>query len=181
MPNYFYTSQEVRDMAAKLDKISRQALSYYNAYDTRGYPQPLGRGLCVNDNWNVSQGYGTLLENKFLRAIGQGDKVTAKYAKERLAHAKQPREPQPQPQPEPKQSNLYPCPKCNGTGEHTCTDWVPYGSTNVPMDSSEYCSCIGDDRVPASCPMCGLPITWDESIEIFNPCPCGWHDPFSKA
>jgi RecJ-like exonuclease len=40
------------------------------------------------------------------------------------------------------------CRYCHGTG--IVTDWVPYGSTNVPMDSD--CDCMYEDDV--ECPIC---------------------------
>lgn len=33
------------------------------------------------------------------------------------------------------------CSRCGGTGTIKTTDWVDYGSTVVPMESSEYCDC----------------------------------------
>lgn len=33
------------------------------------------------------------------------------------------------------------CNKCHGRGCVKYTDWVPYGSTNVPMDTFEACDC----------------------------------------
>ena len=41
------------------------------------------------------------------------------------------------------------CNKCD-EGLVTYTDWVPYGSTNVPMETTEFCDCVFD-----SCPKCG--------------------------
>ena len=34
------------------------------------------------------------------------------------------------------------CHECGGTGEVKTCDWVPYGSTNVPLYSAEVCNCV---------------------------------------
>lgn len=51
------------------------------------------------------------------------------------------------------------CRACEATGWQIYTDSVPYGSTNVSMNSSDLCeSCIGHDK----CPRCGHFGTLDE-------------------
>ena len=34
------------------------------------------------------------------------------------------------------------CHECGGTGEVKTCDWVPYGSTNVPLYGAEVCNCV---------------------------------------
>ena len=72
------------------------------------------------------------------------------------------------------------CGACNGLGyiDREYTDWVPYGSGNVPMPSvnREECECAGH------CPMCGAVAGlawWPEAqrLKVANegPCPvCGY-------
>lgn len=43
------------------------------------------------------------------------------------------------------------CDKCNSTGWIKVYDSVPYGSTNVQMESSEMCDCLEKNE----CPVCG--------------------------
>jgi len=66
------------------------------------------------------------------------------------------------------------CNGCNGTGLVTYTDYVPYGSTTVAMETADYCLCT-----ETSCPQCGENTEdtdhWDDEKGRFNPCPfCGW-------
>jgi len=62
------------------------------------------------------------------------------------------------------------CRACGATGWQTCRDSVPYGSTNVTMESSELCEhCIGLN----CCPRCEQLGTYDETSNIFT-CKCGY-------
>jgi hypothetical protein len=63
------------------------------------------------------------------------------------------------------------CSKCGGSFYTTTTDYVPYGSTNVPMDSSEVCECVFD-----GCPSCGGKVEEWRRRGIFTiGCrDCGW-------
>lgn len=61
------------------------------------------------------------------------------------------------------------CTKCDGTGLITCVDWVDYGSTTVPMQTTSLCDCLDFGK----CPVC------DETLTEENVCPgCGrdWTD-----
>ena len=63
------------------------------------------------------------------------------------------------------------CKACNGSGLVTLTDWVPYGSVSVSMDTTEYCTCIED----GVCPQCGWSVDWDDVNDVTIPCEhCGW-------
>ncbi len=63
------------------------------------------------------------------------------------------------------------CNKCNGTGWETTQDWVPYGSTSVSMESSDFCRhCILENK----CPVCDTELTCPDDVDIVF-CPCGYH------
>lgn len=63
------------------------------------------------------------------------------------------------------------CRKCEATGWRRNVDSVPYGSTNVSMESVEMCeSCIGSSK----CPRCGELGTYDESDDTFVCNSCGY-------
>jgi len=64
------------------------------------------------------------------------------------------------------------CKRCEGKGYIEVTDWVPYGSTNVPMVSIGLCPGCLEDGI---CPMCGEELP--EEHEEGDTCPCcGWVD-----
>lgn len=64
----------------------------------------------------------------------------------------------------------YFCRTCGATGWNNYCDSVPYGSTNVLMEGSEFCEhCIGLDL----CPLCGSFGEYDDSSDTFT-CRCGY-------
>ena len=65
------------------------------------------------------------------------------------------------------------CERCDDTYIITTTDWVPYGSTNVPMDSSEVCDCLEVN----GCPKCGGDVEFKDNYGCDVYCTdeeCGW-------
>jgi hypothetical protein len=63
------------------------------------------------------------------------------------------------------------CDRCGGTGWITVYDWVPYGDTNVRMETAEDCpECLGR----GICPRCGEEMDYevvDQSAECDR---CGY-------
>ena len=71
------------------------------------------------------------------------------------------------------------CDKCNGTGWLKVYDSVPYGSTNVSMESAEMCDCL--DR--GECPKCGAVLEESKQHTIYGyvdalTCECGFSTTF---
>ena len=72
------------------------------------------------------------------------------------------------------------CDKCNGTGWIKVYDWVPYGSTDVRMESSEMCDCLERNE----CPKCGAALTESKQHTIYGydvdalTCECGFSTTF---
>jgi hypothetical protein len=67
------------------------------------------------------------------------------------------------------------CSKCNNTYWVTHVDYVPYGSTTVPMETAEPCDCL-----EVGCPECGGELDYIEKPGRFIikdtvlGCECGW-------
>lgn len=64
------------------------------------------------------------------------------------------------------------CTKCNGTGWESFSDWVPYGSGDVSMESKEFCRhCICANL----CPVCGEELTCPDDVEVITCELCGYN------
>jgi len=67
------------------------------------------------------------------------------------------------------------CNICKQTGWVTTIDYVPYGSTSVPMETEEMCSCLDDNF----CPQCDLEliVVCGENLKEFGSPACIKCDP----
>lgn len=65
------------------------------------------------------------------------------------------------------------CGRCQATGTVVVTDWVPYGMTNVAMDTGVECP---DCLEKGLCPKCGSRLNYPHNIGICSSADCDFVD-----